>query len=427
LIRQVEDDQIVALMIDEAQNLSGELLEEVRLLSNLETDTQKLLQIVLVGQPEFEERLDQAQLLRLKQRVALRCRLRRLERYEIGPYIDARLKAVHCERRDLFDSESVTRIGLYSKGNPRIINVICDNALLIAFAASASCVSVKQIDEAAHELKLQDEHQGGSLTYAGDLQKNTDAGGNLLQSCTHSLNEAGITADRWRTDFEPPSVDIGQRPIRSRRSKRSRVREAILLILIMTIGAAFVVTEEHGHLSFPEALNYIDKLAVFVREVEQAPGQLLHPLETQNTSNGGSKVLPTLDNPPRPTEDLREAIVPPPDTTGDGEPENVPPVVSEKPLAKNSPEINDSKRQPVKRHPPVNARDDERLRTRKLEFEIYKAIHDRAIRGVEVSVSDDTVYLDGRVATPQQILAAVRATLTVPGVKNIRNRIVVDG
>jgi hypothetical protein len=200
-----------------------------------------------------------------------------------------------------------------------------------------------------------------------------------------------------------------------------------LLILIMTIGAAFVATAEHGQLSFPEALNYIDKLAVFVREVEQVPGQLFQPLQTQNTSNGGSKVLPALDNPPRPTEDLREAIVPGPDTTGDGELENIPPDVSEKPLVKKSPERNDSNRPPVKHHPPVNSRDDERLRTRKLEFEIYKAIHDRAIRGVEVSVSDDTVYLDGRVATPQQILAAVRATLSVPGVKNIRNRIVVDG
>jgi hypothetical protein len=381
-----------------------------------------------VGQPEFEERLDQAQLLRLKQRVALRCRLRRLERYEIGPYIDARLKAVHCERRDLFDPESVERIGLYSKGNPRIINVICDNALLIAFAASASRVSVKQIDEAAHELKLQDEHQGGSLTHGGDLPKSVDAAGKFLQSCTHSLHESAITADRWRTEFEPPSVDIGQRPIRSKRSKDSHARGAgFLLILIMTIGAAFVATAEHGQLSFPEALNYIDKLAVFVREVEQVPGQLLHPLQTQNTSNGGSKVLPALDNPPRPTEDLREAIVPGPDTTGDGEPENIPPVTWEQPPVKKSPELNDANRQPVKRHPPVNARDDERLRTRKLEFEIYKAIHDRAIRGVEVSVSDDTVYLDGRVATPQQVLAAVRATLTVSGVKNIRNRIVVDG
>ena len=133
LVEQLEKGQIVCLMIDEAQNLSVEMLEELRLLSNLETDTEKLIQIVLVGQPEFEEKLDWPELVQLKQRVALRCRLQPLQAHEIGLYIDSRLQTVHYMRPDLFDAESIERIALHSKGIPRLINAICDNALLIAY------------------------------------------------------------------------------------------------------------------------------------------------------------------------------------------------------------------------------------------------------------------------------------------------------
>src|SRR6266568_2911274 len=115
LIEQLKKDHIVALLVDEAQDLSDELLEELRLLSNFETDKDKLIQIVLIGQPELDERLDQPGLRQLKQRVGIRCRLAPLGRHEIIPYMNHRLKTVGYEGKELFDRDAVERITLYSK------------------------------------------------------------------------------------------------------------------------------------------------------------------------------------------------------------------------------------------------------------------------------------------------------------------------
>jgi general secretion pathway protein A len=154
LIRQYENGQIVALLLDEAQDLSRELLEQLRLLSNLETDDDKLIQIVLMGQPELEQRLEQPELRQLKQRVTLRCRLAPLKAVEIRNFIDLRLKTAGYEGPELFDQAAVERITLYSAGIPRLINVICDNALLLTYALSKNKVSAELIEEAARDLKL---------------------------------------------------------------------------------------------------------------------------------------------------------------------------------------------------------------------------------------------------------------------------------
>ena len=154
LIKQLKENNIVTLLVDEAQELSIEMLEEIRLLSNLETDTQKLLQIVLMGQPELERKLDQPELRQLKQRVALRCRLDPLPANEVGEYIATRLKAVGYTRKDLFHASAVEKIASHSRGIPRLINIICDNALLIAFAASKRTVSSSTIEEVARDLRL---------------------------------------------------------------------------------------------------------------------------------------------------------------------------------------------------------------------------------------------------------------------------------
>jgi hypothetical protein len=132
------------------------MLEELRLLSNLETDRAKLIQIVLMGQPELELKLDQPELRQLKQRVAIRCRLAPLSSNEVAPYIDSRLHTVGYKGEALFDPESVETIARYSKGIPRLINVICDNALLVAYATSQPKVSAKIIGEVARDLQLID-------------------------------------------------------------------------------------------------------------------------------------------------------------------------------------------------------------------------------------------------------------------------------
>ena len=159
LIGQLKQGHTVSVLVDEAQNLSAETLEGLRLLSNLETDQEKLLQIVLMGQPELERKLDQPNLRQLKQRVAVQCRLDPLQEKEVGPYIDFRLRAVGYEGRGLFRRDAVQEIAFYSKGIPRLMNIICDNALLNAYASSQETVSANIIREVARDLRLKPEAQ----------------------------------------------------------------------------------------------------------------------------------------------------------------------------------------------------------------------------------------------------------------------------
>jgi general secretion pathway protein A len=154
LIAQLKEGHIVSVLVDEAQNLSDEALEGLRLLSNLETDQEKLIQIVLMGQPELQSRLDRPTLRQLKQRVALQCRLVPLTDKEVCRYIDFRIRAAGYNGKHLFYSDAYRQIAFYSKGIPRLVNIICDNALLCAYARSQKIVSTDIINEAAGDLRL---------------------------------------------------------------------------------------------------------------------------------------------------------------------------------------------------------------------------------------------------------------------------------
>ena len=124
------------LIVDEAHHLSADILEEIRLLSNLETDDDKLLQIVLVGQPELDGKLDSVGLRQLKQRIAVRTHLGSLDPDETKRYIGERLQIAGAESRPepLFSDQTVAAVYRHSKGLPRLINTICDNALMTAYA-----------------------------------------------------------------------------------------------------------------------------------------------------------------------------------------------------------------------------------------------------------------------------------------------------
>lgn len=124
-----------ALIIDESQSLSTELLEEIRLLANLETPREKLLSVILAGQPEFAARLDGPSMQQFKQRIALRCHLTPLELLESAAYIGARIRVAGGQPSDLFTRESVELIHERAQGIPRSIAVLCDNALIGGFAA----------------------------------------------------------------------------------------------------------------------------------------------------------------------------------------------------------------------------------------------------------------------------------------------------
>ena len=134
LIDRLRQGQQTLLLVDEAQNLSAELLEEIRLLSNLETPQSKLIQIILVGQPELADKLERPELRQLRQRIELRHTIRPLTGDEAAEYVKERMLIAGHESGDVFGISSLRAVARLSQGIPRVINVICDNALLISFA-----------------------------------------------------------------------------------------------------------------------------------------------------------------------------------------------------------------------------------------------------------------------------------------------------
>jgi len=154
LIARKEERKKVVLIIDEAQNLTVDVLEQVRLLSNLETATSKLIQIVLVGQPELNDLLDSRELRQLRQRVSLRCRLRPLTAAETRGYVLYRLSRAAGEPRDdLFTAPALDRIYRYSRGIPRLVNIACDRALLLAYGEDLRTVTGAVARRAVGELE----------------------------------------------------------------------------------------------------------------------------------------------------------------------------------------------------------------------------------------------------------------------------------
>lgn len=153
LLDSYRNGQNVALIIDEAQNLSTEVLENVRLLSNFETAQDKLLQILLVGQPELGNRLNGADVRQVKQRVALRHHLSPLNRAECEMYIAKRLEIAGGSML-LFSSAAIAAVHSYSTGIPRLVNILCDNGLLTAYASRKTSVEAAMIGEIARDLQL---------------------------------------------------------------------------------------------------------------------------------------------------------------------------------------------------------------------------------------------------------------------------------
>jgi len=146
-------DESVVLIIDEAQNLDPKLLEEVRLLTNLETPKSKLLQVILMGQPELDDILDHPQCRPLKQRVTLRYHIQPLSKEETTKYIERRLRNAGAPLRNLFLPEAIDKIYKYSKGIPRLINIVCDNALLLGYATDERVIGKSMIREVIMDLE----------------------------------------------------------------------------------------------------------------------------------------------------------------------------------------------------------------------------------------------------------------------------------
>ena len=153
LLDQLAEGNDVVLLIDEAQDLSHDLLEQIRLLSNLETDQRKLLQIVLLGQPELREKLDDPRLRQLRQRITVRYHLAPLSRQEMEHYIQHRLQVVGANGRPSFSRWALGSIYRYSGGVPRLVNAVCDKALLCGYVEGDDHLTRRHVRRAVRELE----------------------------------------------------------------------------------------------------------------------------------------------------------------------------------------------------------------------------------------------------------------------------------
>lgn len=153
LIEMLAQDRNVILVIDEAQNLPLSTLEEVRLISNLETETEKLIQILLLGQPELRRKLEHPSLLQLRQRIAMRYHLTALDQDEMQRYIHHRMQVAGRHHSVRFSSRSLSMIYRYSNGVPRLVNLLCDRALITAFTMETNKIAANVILAAIREIE----------------------------------------------------------------------------------------------------------------------------------------------------------------------------------------------------------------------------------------------------------------------------------
>jgi general secretion pathway protein A len=155
LVEQTQEGRTVVLIVDEAHNLDWDVLEEIRLLGNLENRNGKLLQIILAGQPELDRKLDAPNLRQLKQRIVLRCNLQPFTLRDAMEYMESRLQIAGMPEQNIFSEEMMAEIHLRSQGIPRLINAICDNLLLTAFAQESKTANVEMLDEVCKDMRLE--------------------------------------------------------------------------------------------------------------------------------------------------------------------------------------------------------------------------------------------------------------------------------
>lgn len=153
LLEQLKRNNNVVLIIDEAQNLKPSLLEQIRLLSNLETEKEKLLQIVLVGQPELKQKLASPELEQLRQRISIRYHILPLDKDEVQGYIHHRLNIAGANGRDFFSDAAIDEIFRFSRGIPRLINIICDKGLLAGYSIDKKSIDSDTIKRCSKEIE----------------------------------------------------------------------------------------------------------------------------------------------------------------------------------------------------------------------------------------------------------------------------------
>jgi type II secretory pathway predicted ATPase ExeA len=198
LLERYRAGETAVLIVDEAQNLSPEVLEEIRLLTNLETSTEKLLQIVLTGQPELEEKLKLPQLRQLRQRITLRCRTAALSLEETFGYIAERLRIAGANGVPIFSKEAIQTVHLYSRGIPRVVNLLCEHSMINAYVDSLRPVPAHLVEEVARDFQLDEiapiaangaNHPTGAMNTEALLENLDELLGRLRQANALSSRE----------------------------------------------------------------------------------------------------------------------------------------------------------------------------------------------------------------------------------------------
>jgi type II secretory pathway predicted ATPase ExeA len=195
LLDRYRAGETAVLIVDEAQNLSDEVLEEVRMLTNLETFTEKLLQIVLVGQPELEQKLKLPQLRQLRQRLTLRAKTHPLTLDETQAYVQQRLRIAGSNGQQIFTPESLISVHRYSGGIPRVINLICEHSLVSAFVDQQKIIEPGVADAVARDFDLSDSTSSGAMTAPAPPNSN----GNKFD-LVDALRSLATLADRLRQE-----------------------------------------------------------------------------------------------------------------------------------------------------------------------------------------------------------------------------------
>ena len=195
LLERYRAGETAVLIIDEAQNLSSEVLEEIRLLTNLETATEKLLQIVLAGQPELEEKLKLPQLRQVRQRITISCRTAPLSLEETFGYIAERLRTAGANGEPVFSKEAIETVHLYSRGIPRVVNLLCEHAMINAYVDSVRPVPAHLVEEVAREFKLD---EIAPIAGAGEQAASTQLLLNNADDVLGRLRQINATPSRER-------------------------------------------------------------------------------------------------------------------------------------------------------------------------------------------------------------------------------------
>jgi len=419
---ELERGHIVSLVIDNAQRLRDETLEYLlhNFFAAVTADRdENLLQIVLAGRPELKERLEQPRLRSLKPRSDLLCQLQPLRDNEITAYIANRLRAAQLPAH-VFDHVAIDRIAGYTGGNPQLVNVLCDRTLQITEGSPVSKVSPETIARAARDLGLSEPRFPARETAEPNFEMPNERDEPFrFQSADGDTTEVvGQTFLNYTFEDRRPWLWPADR-------NRKVVRVLLFLILLGGSAAwlqsevgknqlALWVGKQNGPVGAPDA-PLIEKQNPLPAPAPSSE----NPLPQPNIGDSSETSLPATEKPVEPLSSVLTEKAPVlTEKAAEKSPAEKPPTSDPKPAPKKAPmSAGNSRQAPVAE----NADAQRKL----LEAQVYKAIENRAIMGVDVSVINGTAYLEGRVATERQRDAAERAARSVAGVQRVRNRIAV--